>query len=338
MKDTRFEGHGAKGGLAQPVTAADAEHQLGHQSRAAGEAPVSGLIMREAGGSQTIGEGDGLMEGEAQTFASDGIDRAGGVANEGEVAAIDIWESAIGGDGSAFGGGMGSGGEAGGQLGKLSQGMIQTKMGVAGNERGANFLRADGGYIDLAASAPVQFHVIGPGRDAIVYAETVAEAEGRLGGEASPLPNAGMEAIGADDPTGGDGFTQDGDARRADGGYGRAPQHAHAGGCGGLHHSRMEDCAAHTERVAFGKGGGHGNAAIDEANAVEGLRVKSVQRYAEAAQGGQAIGHQAFAANLVDGRACAIGEGDIETFAARGNGRREARGTASDDEYTFMRQ
>jgi hypothetical protein len=95
----------------------------------------------------------------------------------------------------------------------------------------------------------------------------------------------------------------------------------------------MQDGAAHTESVSFRKRRLGGNAAIDEANAMEGLARRPVPRDPETAQCGQAIGHQSFAAGFVDGRACTVGKGDSEAFAARGDGGCEAGGTASDYEY-----
>ena len=48
-----------------------------------------------------FGEGERLVEGEAEAFAGDGVDGAGGVADEGDVAAGDAMELAAESDGAA---------------------------------------------------------------------------------------------------------------------------------------------------------------------------------------------------------------------------------------------
>jgi hypothetical protein len=142
-----------------------------------------------------------------------------------------------------------------------------------------------------------------------------------------------MKAIRANDPTGTDGLARDRDAARADAADRRAPQHAHAGRGRRFHHLGMEDGTAHPERISFGKHGLNGNAAVHESNAAEGLRVRTVQRNPETAQSGQAIGHQAFAACFVDGRACAVRECDMQSLAARGDGGRQPGRSTPDNEY-----
>ena len=52
----------------------------------------------------------------------------------------------------------------------------------------------------------------------------------------------------------------------------------------------------------------------------------------ECACGGEAIGHDAFAAGLIDRRHAGIGECDIDTAATRGEGDGKSGGTSANDE------
>jgi hypothetical protein len=94
----------------------------------------------------------------------------------------------------------------------------------------------------------------------------------------------------------------------------------------------MQDGTADTERISFRKRGLDGNVPVDESNAAERLRIRGVQRDSETAQRRQTIGHQSFTTCFVDGRARTIGECDIQSLAARGDGGRQPGGAASDYE------
>jgi hypothetical protein len=62
------------------------------------------LIGIEVAVGDGVGAGDGLLEREAESIAGDGLDGAGGIANEGDVVALDVAEAAGGGNGAAFDG------------------------------------------------------------------------------------------------------------------------------------------------------------------------------------------------------------------------------------------
>jgi hypothetical protein len=57
------------------------------------------------------------------------------------------------------------------------------------------------------------------------------------------------------------------------------------------------------------------------------------KRYAQFAQGVEAVGHESFAARLVDGAASTIGNDDIESVLARSNGGGKSCGTSANYEY-----
>ena len=72
--------------------------------------------------------------------------------------------------------------------------------------------------------------------------------------------------------------------------------------------------------------------AIAEANAAKRVAAGRMQVEAERARGGQAIGHDAFAASLIDGRHGAIGQRDIQAAAARGESGGETGRSAANHE------
>ena len=75
-----------------------------------------------------------------------------------------------------------------------------------------------------------------------------------------------------------------------------------------------------------------GGIAIAEADPAERVALSGTQIEAERARGGEAIGHDTFAAGLIDRRHTAIGEGDLQTAAARGESGGESGGAAANDE------
>ena len=72
--------------------------------------------------------------------------------------------------------------------------------------------------------------------------------------------------------------------------------------------------------------------AIAETDAAKRVAAGGMQIDAERARGGQAIGHDAFAASLIDGRHGAIGQRDIQAAAARGDGGGQTGRSAADHE------
>ena len=111
-----------------------------------------------------------------------------------------------------------------------------------------------------------------------------------------------------------------------------APGQSNAGIDGVIHHQVVQSGAAQAEAVAIGETRFDAGLAVGETNAAEGMSTGGLQVDAERAGGGQAIGHDAFTAGLVDGRNGAIGESDVEAAAARGDGGGEPSRSAADDE------
>jgi hypothetical protein len=77
------------------------EHGAGHEMGEAMEAGVGALVEGQIFGAESVGQFESLTETEGEAFAGDGVDRAGGVADEGDVAGGDVAETPAHGDGSA---------------------------------------------------------------------------------------------------------------------------------------------------------------------------------------------------------------------------------------------
>jgi len=77
------------------------EQAAGHKRRETLDAAVGPLVRGEVVDFERWGQSCGLTECEGESFAGDGIDGTGGVADEGDVACGDAAESAVEGDGAA---------------------------------------------------------------------------------------------------------------------------------------------------------------------------------------------------------------------------------------------
>jgi hypothetical protein len=94
--DLEGEGAEARGAIHK-------QQRAGHEVREAVHCGVVALVLAEVVGLEGGGESQGLAEAEGEAFAGDGVYGAGGVANEGDVAAGDAAEFAAEGDGAAWG-------------------------------------------------------------------------------------------------------------------------------------------------------------------------------------------------------------------------------------------
>jgi hypothetical protein len=217
-------GEGAQGSVAEARVSVEEEQERGHALREGEDGGVAGFVEREAArvvvtgvrilgdglaaraGVEGVGEKESLTEGEGKAFASDGVDGAGGVADEGNVAAGDAEEAAGECEGAAFGGGGWRGSEFVAEEGDGVEDLGEAEAGVAGHDGDADFFRSDGGDVSLAVRTPVDFDIGGPRGDAVVGAEAETAAAEMGGVKAGPSADAGGYAVGADEPLAGDGF------------------------------------------------------------------------------------------------------------------------------------
>ncbi len=141
--------------------ASSSEHGAAHEVGEALDGSVGVLVGGEISAVEGFAEGERLTEAEAEAFAGDGVDGAGGVADEGDVAAGDAMELAAESDGAARGiGGSGGAGDAAG-VGGSGSGRCRRWGILWGDEGYADLVRGDGGDVGLAVVAPVDFDEVG---------------------------------------------------------------------------------------------------------------------------------------------------------------------------------
>lgn len=182
---------------------------MAYEHRAASESAVSLFICGQIAGLHGTGQRQGLAEGEAETFAGDGVDAAGGVTEERDVASLHVLQRGHDTDGAARaaeGLGMAQSGlelrqslERGGEVGV---------RGIARHYDDADFFRRDGCDVGLDVGPPENLGVGRPGFYAEVLAHGVAFGDSAGFFESGPAAYAGALAVGADDPAGGDGLSR----------------------------------------------------------------------------------------------------------------------------------
>ena len=90
-----------EGEVAEGVGGVHEEHGASHEVSAALDGLVGLLVGGEVAAVEGFGEGERLMEGKAEAFSGDGVDGAGGIADEGDVAGGDAAKFAAEADGAA---------------------------------------------------------------------------------------------------------------------------------------------------------------------------------------------------------------------------------------------
>jgi hypothetical protein len=354
-EESRAGGEDAQGPSAKARVAVEEEKERGHALREGKDGGVAGFVEGEAAGLvmagvrvlggglaaraavERVGEEEGLAEGEGEAFAGDGVDGAGGVADEGDIAACDAAEAAGEGEGAAFGGGGWCGGEFVAEEGDGVEDCREAEARVAGHDGDADFFGSDGGDVCLAKRTPVDFDVGGPGGNAVVGAEAEAAATEMGGVKAGPGADAGGGTVGADEPLAGDGFAGEGGGLvwlEDDGGV---PGEADAQFFGTVEKEGVEGGAADADAGAIGEVSGDAGLIGGEENAGEGRAAAGIDLDAELGEGMAGIGHESFAAGFVDGRAAGVGEEDVGSALADGDGCGEARGAGSGDEDVTVR-
>ena len=275
-----------EGEVAEAGGSVHEEHGASHEVRAALDGSVGLLVGGEVAAAEGFGQGEGLMEGEAEAFSGDGVDGAGGVADESYVAAGDSMELAVESDGAARGVGGGGGVEATLELRVVGEGALDGGDFCGGYEGYADLVGGDGGDVGLAVIAPVDFDEVWRRFDLEVLAE--AYALGAVGDaiERCAGSDAGLVAVGSDDEAGLDGVAVGADYAALAGSsllrlnfldfldYG-LPVEMHAEGGGAIEEELMEEGSAQASTCGCGEGclgsdWGAGAFGVEEADSVEG--------------------------------------------------------------------
>jgi len=150
--------------------------------------------------------------------------------------------------------------------------------------------------------------------------------------QSGTAPNGGIMVVGPDHPTRADEPTlhvstvgvQLGDASPPQ--KGDVPQH------GALQQQKVQSRAPHTLSAAARESRLHAMPVPDEADAPERKRSVGGNGDPQLQKRLDGVGHQSFAAGLVNGRFCWIHDEHAEAFRARRDSRGQARGSAANDE------
>ena len=99
--------------------------------------------------------------------------------------------------------------------------------------------------------------------------------------------------------------------------------------CGAIDQPLMQQSAANPVTYAAGETGLDFARSVDKADPSKGRGMSGVNLNAQRGQRRQAIGHDAFAASLVDGRLRAIDDGDLEACLPGSDCGRESGGAST---------
>lgn len=313
-------GEGAEGSGAEAGMAVEQEKEGGHALREGQGGGVAGFVRGERAGVEGLGEEDGLAKSESEAFAGDGIDGAGGVTDEGDVAAGDAAEAAGEGEAAAFRRRGFGGGEFVAEDGDGVDDFGEVNAGVAGHPGNADFFRAGGGDVGLAVRAPVDFDALRPGREVKVGAEAEAAAAEAGCVEAGPCADAGGGSVGSNEPAVGDGCAGKGGGLVFPENDWGVPGEADTQFFGAVQEEAMEGGAADADAAAGWEFSGDAGLGGGEEDAGEFGSAVGLEMDAELGEGVAGVGHEAFAAGFVDGRAAGVGEEDVGTAEAEGDG------------------
>lgn len=174
-EELRILAEDTKSTIPQGSVAAKLEHELAHPDGTAGELAMEALVVAKIAGAHGGGESESLTESQAETFAGDGVDAAGRVAGERDIAASDAVEGMHGGDGAAFAAAEWRAGETITEFWHGRKRMVEGSVfRVLGHDDDADLLGRDGSDVGLGAMAPIDFHVRGPWLNAVVAASGAA--------------------------------------------------------------------------------------------------------------------------------------------------------------------
>src|ERR1700674_1925146 len=217
-------------------------------------------------------------------------------------------------------------------FGKLAQSFVQPQPGIPRDQRDANFLRTNRRHIELASRSPVQLHELGPWRNPVVAADREPLFFLSMNVERGPAPDPGTAAVGANDPARGDEFALHHHAIGMETRYHGAPKKSHTHSFSVLDQDAVEIGAPHPKAVSIGERGFDGQPGTDKTNSAETMRLHGGNAHAEPLQSGDAIGHKALAARLVDRRTATVRDRDLEPALSRRQCRRDPRRTSADHE------
>src|SRR5260370_35968852 len=126
--------------FAKPSEFVERKHQPGHERRPPQQTPMLLLVCVKIAALKCTGERDGLLKGEAEPFASDSIDGAGGITEECDATADHTLQAAGSGDRATFRTGRRAPLQASHEVGKIMQRLAEPEVAIAGYDSGADFI------------------------------------------------------------------------------------------------------------------------------------------------------------------------------------------------------
>jgi hypothetical protein len=150
------------------------EQTLGHEVGRTLDAAVGLLVGGQVIALECRSEGRGLTEAESEAFAGDGVDRTGGVADEGDVAGDDAMKGTTEGDRAAGRAAWFCCDEMTLEGGEVPESLLGAADFFAGDEGDTDFAGGDWSDVGLAVVAPVNFDEAAPGSDGVVLTEADA--------------------------------------------------------------------------------------------------------------------------------------------------------------------
>jgi len=341
LEEDRGGGEGADGANLQGGPPVESQHEFAHGDGQLGDTAVGAAVGFERARVDGVGECQGLAEGYGEAFAGDGVGRSGGIADQCDRTGGDAVQLAGCGDCAALAGDDLGVGEALGDARKFGEDVGAVATSVAGDVDNADAVVRNWGDVKLAAAAPVDFDEVqaASGRvDTVVGAESVADTAAAGAIEASPLAHRGGLAIGTDQPAKARGLSVDQCGVEAVvGAIGReldaaVPEQARSCFLGSIGEQRVQMGAADSNACSAGEEGIDVVEGVLEADAAEEVAILLVEVDAELGEGLPRVGHQAFAAGLVDGVGTSLDDRAVDTALAQGDGGGKACGTSSDDQ------
>ncbi len=160
------------------------------------------LIGSQVAGFETLRQRHRLAECQSKAFSGDSIHRAGSVTNQSHILSPYALKLEVPSQSASLGRESRGSLQARSQTWQFPQTVLQPETGFVRRQSHADLVRPHAHGIPLAAIAPIDLHVVGPGSDLKVLPECVAHSRlvSRL--DAGPAPHLRIYSVRAHNPAG----------------------------------------------------------------------------------------------------------------------------------------
>ncbi len=257
-------------------------------------------------GLERLSQPQGLAERESHAFARDRVSRAGGISDQGDIAANHSLQPACGGDGAPAARGAVLWLEPFADERNLFEDGIHACVGQPGHGRDTDFIRTNGSDVRLTEGSPVNLDRTAPGSYVEMLAKPEAFADRPSILEPGPTSNARGLTIGSHQKTIPALFAADACGPAFLQLHAATPGQFYAQRLGSRDHPRMKVKPAHADALAIAKLRRHAifpaGVAIRKMDSGKRGAVVRVQFQSKLRQLAPRIRHQPFAAGFIDGR------------------------------------